>query len=340
MHHKRLSNPIFLMCSERSGSNLVTRIFGAHPDYFAPSPAHLFRVFSHYDQTKDLRHDVLRLFQAKLGIWKVDDLSDVEKLAIFEGCHTTAEMIAALLNAEGALRKSPSIFLKENSSHGFLPFMEQVADGPKYVRMVRDPRDMAASWIGAHTLRGGIVRSARRWVSDVEGALRAKEEGRAIVQMTYEALVSDPENTLRRACDELDIAFHDTMLEHTKHNDGISQDAGRSKQWQNVSRDIMRDNFNKFKGKLSDDQIAYIEALCGPHLARYGYDLSRPEDAPRFGSHQSFAELEKALEAEEPWEKPIYMELPQEQRDRLEHWSSLKQELDARHMTSDAAPAT
>ena len=333
MHHKQLRKPIFLMCSERSGSNLVSRIFGAHPDYFAPSPSHLFRVFSTLEDGPGRAPDVLRLFDAKLGIWKLDALSDAEKRALLDGCETVPEMIASLLNHEGALRGKPHLFLKENSAYAFLPFMEQAADTPGYVHMIRDPRDMAASWVSAPNLRGGVVRSARRWLADAEGSQAAREAGRNIAALTYEALVSQPEENLRRVCAEIGIEFAPSMLEHVKAAEGVAQDADRTSMWKNISRGIMSDNFNKFRNKLSDDEIAYIEALCGAQMARFGYEKSRPEDAPEFGSHADFASLETALEAREPWEKPNYQELSAEERQRLEHWSALRDELVARYGT-------
>ena len=35
-----------LMCSERSGSNLITRMMGAHPDVCSPAPSHLIRILA------------------------------------------------------------------------------------------------------------------------------------------------------------------------------------------------------------------------------------------------------------------------------------------------------
>lgn len=327
MHHKRLVDPIFLMCSERSGSNLIARIFNSHPDFFAPSPAHLFRVFSPLRPGPDQGADIWRMFDAKLGLWKIDALPPAERQALVADCEGSAEMIAAVLNAEGTRRGKARLFLKENSAHGFLPFMEGVSDTPGYVLMVRDPRDMAASWVKAPTLRGGVVRAARRWKSDVEGSLSAADAGRNIVRLTYEALVSQPRETLQRVCDELGLSFSEEMLEHVRSSDGAKQDAGRTALWQNLSRGIMSDNFNKFHGVLSDDEIAYIEALCGPLMAQFGYAPARADTAAPYGSHDSFAALEAALEAREPWEKPAYKELPEDERRRLEHWSSLQREL-------------
>ncbi len=328
LHHKLLVNPVFLMCSERSGSNLIARIFDAHPDFFAPSPAHLFRVFSTLDQNRDLSAEILRMFDRKLGIWMLDNQPQAERAALLAQARTSAEKIATLLNAEGRLRNRPRLFLKENSTHSFLPFIEQVSQNPTYVLMVRDPRDMAVSWVNAPTLRGGVLRSARRWLSDVEGALQADKEGRRIVHLTYESLISQPEDTLRRVCKELDIEFSPVMLEHVSNSEGVTQDAGRTALWQNLSRDIMRDNFNKFQGRLDDNEIAYIEALCGPLMAQFGYAKSRPADAPPFGSEDNLDDLEAVLKTREPWTKPAYQDLPQDERARLEAWSALKQELD------------
>lgn len=330
MHHKRLIRPVFLLCSERSGSNLVARIFGSHDDFFAPSPAHLFRVFASFAPEQDLSRDIARMFDAKLGIWKLDSLPEDERLALMAKGGTTAGMIAALLNAEGSLQGKDRLFLKENSSHGFLDFMESVSDDPRYVHMIRDPRDMAVSWVAAPTLRGGVVRAARRWLADAEGSVRVAE-GRTIVRLSYEGLVSRPEETLRQVCDGLEIGFSEAMLEHVGNSQGVAQDAGRTALWGNLSRGIMRDNFNKFAGKLSDDEIAFIEALCGKLMDRFGYERSRSAEAPPYGRHESFAALEAALEAQEPWEKPAYQALPEGERARLEHWSALRQELIDRH---------
>lgn len=338
MHHKPLVRPVFLVCSERSGSNLIARIFGSHSEYYAPSPAHLFRIFSTFDDELDIDFDLLRLFRVKLGVWKIDRRSDEELMAVLAKENTIARKVAALLSAEGMLHQKPRLFLKENSAHAFLPMMEAVAEDPGYVHMIRDPRDMAVSWVSAPTLRGGVVRAARRWLSDAQGAMNAEQGGRSIARLTYEALVQAPEETLRRVCDTLDVSFDVSMLAHVGHSDGVAQDASRTALWKNLSRGIMHDNFNKFQGRLDDDEIAYIEALCGPLMSAFGYEKSRAPDAPEFGSHGSFAALETALVAREPWSKPAYQDLPQEERARLEAWSALRDELVAKHGSHSTTP--
>ena len=70
------------MCTERSGSNLLTSLAGAFQGMSAPPPTHLFRIFAHNrsnygDLTNDrnwrvLVEDVVENFGAKLGLWNTE----------------------------------------------------------------------------------------------------------------------------------------------------------------------------------------------------------------------------------------------------------------------------
>ena len=75
---------------------------------------------------------------------------------------------------------------------------------------------------------------------------------------------------------------------------------------------IMSDNFNKFQGRLSNDEITYIEALCGPMMARFGYARTQAQNL----SSDRLNQLEAELTAQEPWEKPAYKDLPGDERYR------------------------
>ena len=69
-----------LMCSERSGSNLISRMMGAHPDVCSPAPSHLIRVLAEnrtrYGDLDDDRNwdrllaDAVDLLATQLGEWR------------------------------------------------------------------------------------------------------------------------------------------------------------------------------------------------------------------------------------------------------------------------------
>lgn len=338
MEVNRLRNPIFLMCSERSGSNLITKIFDAHPDVTAPGTSHLFAAFSelacrYREGDPALRSDILDLFQAKISSWKIDALPLHELLRSLDGKRSAAEMIAVLINMERLQAGKERTFIKENCIHKYIPFLESISDNPSYVFMVRDPRDMAVSWKGAAVLRGGIVRSARRWVSDQGGFVKVVSwlrGQRPITFLAYEDLVRMPEPVLRKLCFELNLEFTSNMLDFALHSESARVDASRSALWRNLSGPILQSNCGRYSDELVDDQVAYVEALCGPLMRVFGFQPSRGQSQPRFGSFKSFEDLERALIAQEPHEKPSYLELPYGERARFERWTMVHEQLRAR----------
>ena len=49
--------PAFLMCSERSGSNLIRSMIDSHPDIYAPMPIHLIKFWHHVTEYGDITQD-------------------------------------------------------------------------------------------------------------------------------------------------------------------------------------------------------------------------------------------------------------------------------------------
>ena len=345
----KLADPIFLMCSERSGSNLITKLFDAHPQVAAPGPSHLFRLFAefgwtYHKQGSDLRRDLLAMFAAKVGSWLIDDFPQDKREKLLEGASGAAEMVAALVNAEREAAGKAFFFVKENSIFSFIPFLESVSVRPRYVWMVRDPRNMAASWQKAAVLRGGIVRASRRWLQDQEGFLKALswlDGTRPIARLTYEELIADPDATLRRVCHDLNLPYSADMLEFDTRSRSAQADAQRASAWSNLSRPVLQEDSRKFLTELSDDQLAFVEYLCGPLMETLGYAKARDATRSPFGSCDSFEEVSALLSRIEPWDKAEYMNLPAEERARFENWSTVYDRLKqrARRLLPDRSDA-
>ncbi|NNE80711.1 MAG: sulfotransferase [Silicimonas sp.] len=322
----RLDAPIFLLCSERSGSNLITKMFDAHPSIAAPGTSHLFRTFSQISWRyeagdRTLKEDIVRAFRNKVGSWQIDDQSDRELLALMAGAPHAAEMIAALMEAELSREGKTAFFVKENFVYQFIPFAEAAAKNPRYIFLVRDPRNMAASWQEAAVLRGGIVRAARRWVDDQMGFLRTcswMSGRRKIARLTYESLVADPSAALAQACEDLDLDYDSAMLDFANKSRSAAMDAQRSSVWKNIAKPVFANDPNKFASVLNDDQITYIETLCGPLMTEFGYETSKRIDK----DSSEFQQLETDLEQVEPWTKSAYDDLPLEERRKFEAWSA------------------
>jgi hypothetical protein len=257
---------------------------------------------------------MLALFHAKIPAWRLDSLPMAALAALLKGCETPRDVAAALFAAELAAACKPRAFIKENEPHLFIEDYRALGPHPRFVWMVRDPRDMALSWARSPIIRGGVVRAAKRWRADQDGT-RALAERLQPVVLRYEDLIAAPEACLRRVCDELAIAFSPRMLAPARYAAHASADAQRTAGFANLDREIMAGNAGKFRAGLTAAACAYVETLCAPLMARFGYEPTQPPC--------DLAATEAALAPAEPWDKPGYAALPAAERARFARWSAL-----------------
>jgi hypothetical protein len=332
-----LNAPIFLLCSERSGSNLIAKIFDAHPHISAPGASHLFKVMSecanrYYVDSAELRATVLTLFDAKVSHWEIDDWTSLRRAALLDDLSHAGEMAAALYAAEARNNGKRHVLTKENSSFQYLPLLLGQSTHPRFLFMTRDPRDMSVSWLNGPVMRGGVLRATERWNRDQAGYLQAISQlaaGTLIGVLRYEDLLADPEQELCRVCAELGLEFDPAMLRFSEKSVSARTDAKRSAMWSNLDKPLLSGNTNKFLTQLSDDAIAYVEAVCGPMMAAMGYASVRA-GRPPFGQFKTLDALHSNLALQEPHNKPAYQKLSLEERARYENWSHMYAKMLAR----------
>lgn len=308
-----------LVCSERSGSNLLSRCFDAHPAYCSPPPAHLARTLcDHRDRYgnlaedapwRELVTDAVRILDTSVSPWQRRWTS--EELLDAPAERTLASLLRTVLDTEARLAGAERIFLKENHAWRHLAYYALAFPEVRVVWLVRDPRDMALSWKHARELRGEVPRAARVWEQDqrMTAAIAAtlSDLGR-LVAVRYEDLVDDPASELARVCRTLDVPFDDAMLDFHRRPDA-QRHAAASKSWENVARPVMAGNHGKYRDGLSEDEIRHVEWVCGDEMDRLGYardhDPAEPPDAEQ---------RRERLEAVERWTKAEYQDAPEEER--------------------------
>jgi len=162
--------PIFLICSERSGSNLISSIVGEHPQVYAHPPYHLGR---------DL---ILRLHEVAEGgvgseAFQVLKRNAVARIGKYRGEEEanrlaewldTREKIVPREVARYVFQEMPldahgkHVFVKENNLHQMLFFLVDCFPDAKFVFQVRDPRDFLLSCLALRT----------RWLGNKFGSVR------------------------------------------------------------------------------------------------------------------------------------------------------------------------
>jgi hypothetical protein len=317
----------FLLCSERGGSNLTTRIIGAHPAYCAPSPSHLHRgvalnLFRYGDlaapdNVRALRDDMWDLFAAKLGTWRIDrtlSREDFDAVAPF----SPFGQIRWLYGQEAALEGKDRAFIKEVRPYKFGLALEQHYPDARYLYVVRDPRDMALSWKKSAALRGGVVRASQVWAEDQEGFLAMtawlKPAGRTLT-VRYEDLIGDAAAVVPRICAFLGVDMEPGMLEFHSASRG-RDDASATADWANIGKPLLADNAGKFRDELTDEEGRYVEAVCRDWMGLFDYPLHYT----RAGEKEDLGGLRQKLMPAEPWEKPQYQRVSAEERQKRARW--------------------
>jgi hypothetical protein len=111
--------------------------------------------------------------------------------------------------------------------------IERLLPEAHFVHIIRDGRDVALSWRQTwFSPSNEISTLARSWRTWIEKARREAQRVRHYLEVSYEALVVQPELVLRRVCDFIDLPFEEQLLRyHTRsawrlleHGPGVAPD--------------------------------------------------------------------------------------------------------------------
>lgn len=273
--------PIFLLCTERCGSNFITKLFNNHKDVCGPSTKHImnpllrnyFRYLPFNDKNWEaLLNDVLSLFAIEFSTWK-SNFSHEELLEnVPKG--DVSKLIAYFFEKETKAHHKQLPFIKEIKAYEFFSYAQLNYPNSKYIYQVRDPRDMALSWKESKTHKGGIVTAAKQWKEDQQQNLKnyyllASEERAKMIK--YEDLIAEPEEALHKLTSFLGIEYDENMLAF-KDDQLTQENAKKQESWKNLSKEVMSNNSKKYKQELSSQEIAIIEKICFFEMEHLAYE--------------------------------------------------------------------
>lgn len=277
--------PIFLICSERSGSNLISSIVGEHPSVYAHPPYHLGRdlIMRLSDLVAGgvsspaypvLKENAVARVSKYRGEEEANRLADWFDKQSEVSPHAIARFVYQVMPMDAHGKHA---LVKENNAHQMLPFLVDCFPDAKFIFQVRDPRDFLLSavarrkrWLGN---KFGSVRNALNvWRDDQIGGLNAYGllgPERVFLQR-YEDLVGNFEVTVARLCEFLGLDFDQRMrnFHEADHAQNLAVKGGPR---ENLAKPLMTDNFRKYRKALSRGRVKMVEAHVGDLMDRFGY---------------------------------------------------------------------
>jgi hypothetical protein len=288
-----VSAPIFVIGTERSGTNLLRLMLDSHSTIAVPHPPHIVKFLKPLERYygdlaidanfRRLVADACRLVELHTYPWgfRPDRAEVVTRARGRDLLAVYLQLYDQYLAHSGKQRWAcKSTFMIDN-------VVELLAYRPdsRFVFMVRDPRDVAVSAKGSIFNHFHVFYSARRWQREQRIGLDrlrtlAPEQ---IMLLKYEELITAPEEILRHLCAFLDEPFEPQMLEY--HRSREAQTSGSlSVSWHNTSRPVLRENRQKYRHSLTEREIRQIEAICGAEMRELGY-------VPEFPANTAYGDL-------------------------------------------------
>lgn len=274
--------PVFIVGHGRSGTTLLRMMLSAHPKLFISSEGAyicpLRAQISTYGDLRDRRN--LEKLHKDLSPWldAVNFLNPPAAQNLIEwvdrfGCDERSLITFYGTWEARTLGRHDLAWWGDNEpSHVFnIPYLERLFPNSRFILMIRDPRDVYASfktaWPGIHTAES-IAMLWERCLLD--GLLAASRLGSGVVQQVrYEDLVTHPEAQLKDVCKFINVEYTDAMMNF--HESEAAKNLSQVEHHRNVAQPMFRSSVGRFRHVLDQHEITAIHEHLSVPMTCLGY---------------------------------------------------------------------
>jgi hypothetical protein len=279
------SGPIFVVGCARSGTTLLRLMLNAHPELAIPQESHfvyeiaLLRARGRWPRRLDepqawQRFRTYLRAHRYLAQWGLP-MPAIEAAAERVEGRTHALVFTAIFEAYRDHEGKPRWGDKTPPHVGYLLLLERLFPNARFVHIVRDGRDVALSlgkirsWGPRRIALAGHYWTWKVLTGLVSGAVLGPDRCRTVC---YEALVREPEATLRSLFTWLDLSFDPAVLRYYETRAARTHFEG--KPWRgHVTEPPDEALIGRWKSLLSPHQVASLHRQAGPLLSHLGYEV-------------------------------------------------------------------
>ncbi|MDD4973257.1 MAG: sulfotransferase [Bacteriovorax sp.] len=277
-----INDPIFIIGTERSGSNLLRLILNSHPNIAIPHPPHIMRDFAPLlqgygaltedDNFSKLTTDVISIVENHFSPWpfKINQ----EMIKDLAPSKTLYGIYVGLYEAYRQHENKKRWGCKSTFMFSEIETILQHHSNPRFIHLVRDPRDIAVSASKSIFSKYHPYKMAELWKNEQEQIEKwnyLSKEGK-LLKILYEDLTTNPESVMKVVMDFLSEDFDPEQLNFFKDREA-KQLAGLSQSWKKVEDPISAKSVGQFRENLASEDLAMIEFLCQDLMKEYSYPL-------------------------------------------------------------------
>lgn len=268
----------FVVGCGRSGTTLLRAILDSHPDMAVPAE-------TRFVVTLLARR---RRYEAGDGFDTSRFIGDLERRGGLGQLQLPADEVRRSLAGDpppdtpGALRRVFELHarLKSKSRYGnktpvhvlSLPVISAAFPESRILHVIRDGRDVALSYLDTDLGPVTVEGCAARWVRWVG---RGRAAGRELDpiryrEVRYEALVEEPEATVREVCEYVGLSFEEEMLRYFDRADSLLVGIRRPEYFQSL-RLPPTPGIRDWRRQMAARDVAAFEAIAGSLLDELAY---------------------------------------------------------------------
>ncbi len=284
----------FIVGVGRSGTTLLRLMLDAHPELAIPPETHFLpALIELFDDGEPSADDLVAAVKSHAG-WRDFGMDANELRAIFGASGGAAVAIRAFYAAYAGLHNKPRwgdktpLYIESIAQIG-----ATLGDQARFVHLIRDGRDVAVSRGARAVKRGREATPARdeaqTWKRRIESAREQAQSVEHYLELRYEDMVAEAEQTLRKVCDLIELEYNPAMLDyHERASERLAElsdlpgKGGKVRPGSEriaahalTSEPPSADRIERWRVELSNQAIAEYEDVAGELLEELGYSLAR-----------------------------------------------------------------
>lgn len=262
-----IQNPIFIVGTERSGSNLLRLLLNELPEVTVPHPPHLMRdlaprikLYGDLEIDKNFRRlirDAIRLVDLHFAPWPFK----LDESLVFSSASSRDlyAVYAAIYEQYREHSRKPRWACKSTFMIHHVPDILRHHNHPQFIHLVRDVRDVATSARRSVFCHYHPYFVAQLWKKeqDLADFWARQLPSETWLTVRYEDLIAEPAQQMRRICAFLSATYSADLLDFFKRP-AAQNLAQLSRSWENVARPVLHNNSGKFKTELSEKELEII----------------------------------------------------------------------------------
>ncbi len=274
-----MTGPVYLLASERSGTNLLRQRLADHQlTLCSVPPVHILRTLGYWtpvmgplrddDKWRDMINYALRCCYERPVPWAIELCVD----SVFQSYdqafgkdRTLIKLTHHLYSLYAEKQGYESYFCKDIWLFDFAHEIKDEIPDAKFIHLYRDPRDYVVSQRQRPFGIQSVNRLAKQWAHECGESLRVSHAFRIkneILSFSYESFIQDEEKYISLIIDE--FSLQEGMSNNEKEEFDFHE-------WKNIHKKTKKDNYNRYKKHLSSSQIEMIEGICWPLMKYLGY---------------------------------------------------------------------